>query len=117
MGARRTVILVAAVIVAAVAAVITYTYLNGVQRRAYKNATLVKVFVVKKDVKKGLPGGQILDVWVDAAAPLGPRLATIAGVIRVEAVAKDGEGEAGAGWRTAHVHPDASPPRRERGSR
>ncbi|HKC12144.1 MAG TPA: ABC transporter ATP-binding protein, partial [Vicinamibacteria bacterium] len=45
-------------------------------------------------LKKGLPG-QILDVWVDAAAPLGPRLATIAGVIRVEGVAKDGEGEAG----------------------
>ena len=46
-------------------------------------------------LKKGLPGGQILDVWLDAAAPLGPRLATIAGVIRVEAVAKDGEGGAG----------------------
>jgi ABC-2 type transport system ATP-binding protein len=46
-------------------------------------------------LKKGLPGGQILDVWVDAAAPVGPRLSTIAGVIRVEPVAKDGEGEAG----------------------
>jgi ABC-2 type transport system ATP-binding protein len=46
-------------------------------------------------LKKGLPGGQILDVWVDAAAPLGPRLSTIAGVIRVEAVVKDGEGEGG----------------------
>jgi ABC-2 type transport system ATP-binding protein len=46
-------------------------------------------------LKKGLPGGQILDVWVDAAAPLGPRLSTIAGVIRVEAVVKDGEGGGG----------------------
>jgi ABC-2 type transport system ATP-binding protein len=46
-------------------------------------------------LKKGLPGGQILDVWVDAAAPLGPRLSTIAGVIRVDPVVKDGEGEAG----------------------
>jgi ABC-2 type transport system ATP-binding protein len=46
-------------------------------------------------LKKGLPGGQILDVWVDAAGPVGPRLSTIAGVIRVEPVAKDGEGEAG----------------------
>jgi ABC-2 type transport system ATP-binding protein len=42
-------------------------------------------------LKKGLPGGQILDVWVDAAAPLGPRLSTIAGVIRVEAVGQDGQ--------------------------
>jgi ABC-2 type transport system ATP-binding protein len=46
-------------------------------------------------LKKGLPGGQILDVWVDAAAPLGPRLSTIAGVIRLETVVKDGEGEGG----------------------
>jgi ABC-2 type transport system ATP-binding protein len=46
-------------------------------------------------LRKGLPGGQILDVWVDAAAPLGPRLSTIAGVIRVETVVKDGEGEGG----------------------
>jgi len=46
-------------------------------------------------LKKGLPGGQILDVWVDAAAPLGPRLSTIAGVIRLETVVKDGGGEGG----------------------
>jgi ABC-2 type transport system ATP-binding protein len=42
-------------------------------------------------LKKGLPGGQILDVWVRAEAPLGPRLSTIAGVMRVEAVVMDGE--------------------------
>lgn len=61
MSSRRTVILVAAVVIAAVAAVAAYSYLNGVQRRAYNNATLVKVFVVKKDVKKGQPGEQAID--------------------------------------------------------
>jgi ABC-2 type transport system ATP-binding protein len=45
-------------------------------------------------LKKGLPGGQILDVWVQARAPLAPRLSSIAGVMRVETVAPDGEEEA-----------------------
>lgn len=61
MAARRTVILIAAVVVAAVAAVAVYSYLTTVQDRANKDAKLVKVFVVKKDITKGLPGEQALD--------------------------------------------------------
>ena len=61
MGNRRTVILIAAVVVAVVAAVAIYSYLNNVQNRAYHNAKLVKVFRVSKDVKKGLPGEQAVD--------------------------------------------------------
>ena len=61
MAARRTVILIAAVVVAAIAAVAVYSYLTTVQDRANKDAKLVKVFVVKKDITKGLPGEQALD--------------------------------------------------------
>lgn len=61
MAARRTVILIAAVVVAAIAAVAVYSYLTTVQDRANKDAKLVKVFVVKKDIAKGLPGEQALD--------------------------------------------------------
>ena len=61
MGNRRTVILIAAVVVAVVAAVAIYSYLNNVQNRAYHNAKLVKVFRVAKDIKKGLPGEQAVD--------------------------------------------------------
>jgi len=61
VAARRTVILIAAVVVAAVAAVAVYSYLTTVQDRANKDAKLVKVFVVKKDITKGLPGEQALD--------------------------------------------------------
>ena len=45
-------------------------------------------------LKRALPGGQILDVWVKGAAPLGPRLGGLPGVSRVEKVerAEDEEG-------------------------
>ena len=46
---------------AAIAAVAVYSYLTTVQDRANKDAKLVKVFVVKKDITKGLPGEQALD--------------------------------------------------------
>jgi pilus assembly protein CpaB len=61
VAARRTVILIAAVVVAAIAAVAVYSYLTTVQDRANKDAKLVKVFVVKKDITKALPGEQALD--------------------------------------------------------
>jgi Flp pilus assembly protein CpaB len=44
----------------AVAAVAAYGYLNGVQVRANNGAKLVKVYVIKKDVKKGTTGDQAL---------------------------------------------------------
>ena len=60
MGARRTLIVVGAVIAAALAAFANYAYLSSVQDRAYENAERVKVFVVGKDIPKGLPGEQAL---------------------------------------------------------
>ena len=44
-------------------------------------------------LKKGLPGGQILDLWLHAEAPLRPRLAVLPGVMNVEQVAVEGDGE------------------------
>jgi ABC-2 type transport system ATP-binding protein len=44
-------------------------------------------------LKKGLPGGQILDLWVQAAAPLAPRLEAISGVMRVERVENESDDE------------------------
>lgn len=61
MGSRRTVIVLAAVIVAAVAALATFQYLNTVQERANKDARLLKVFVVKKDIPKGTGGDQAIN--------------------------------------------------------
>ena len=44
-------------------------------------------------LKKSLPGGQILDLWLEGSAPLGPRLQALAGVMNLEQVAVDGDGE------------------------
>src|SRR4051794_10401464 len=60
VGSRRTMILVVAIVIAAVAAVATFSYLNGVQSRANKGAALVKVWVVKKDVQKGFPAEEAI---------------------------------------------------------
>jgi ABC-2 type transport system ATP-binding protein len=43
-------------------------------------------------LKRELPGGQILDLWSSAAAPLAPSLAGLPGVVRHEAVQADEEG-------------------------
>jgi ABC-2 type transport system ATP-binding protein len=37
-------------------------------------------------LKKALPGGRILDLWVRSAQPVAPRLESVAGVLRVEKV-------------------------------
>ncbi len=58
MGSRRTVILIAAVLIGAIAAYALYNYVNGVEDRAYHNAKRVQVFVVKQPIAKGTPGDQ-----------------------------------------------------------
>jgi pilus assembly protein CpaB len=78
VNARRSVILVVAIIVAAVAAFATFSWLNGVQDRAYVDATLVKVFKVKTDIPKGASGEQALEAEsiVSDSAPQEFRPAT-----------------------------------------
>jgi ABC-2 type transport system ATP-binding protein len=46
-------------------------------------------------LKRTLPGGQILDVWVRGQAPLAPRLSALPGVLRVEKVERAEEAEEG----------------------
>lgn len=40
-------------------------------------------------LKQGLPGGQVLDLWLRSPQPLAPRLQAVPGVLRVEPVASD----------------------------
>ena len=46
-------------------------------------------------LKRTLPGGQILDVWVRGATPLAPRLQALPGVLRVENVGRAEDEEDG----------------------
>ncbi|MGI8793403.1 MAG: Flp pilus assembly protein CpaB [Acidimicrobiales bacterium] len=45
---------------AAVAALSTFSWLRGVEQRAYGDAELVRVFVVAKDIEPGMSGEQVL---------------------------------------------------------
>ena len=61
MGNRRVLILVIAVALAGLTAFLTFHYANTADERAFKGAELVEVFVVKRDIPKGLPGEKALD--------------------------------------------------------
>ena len=61
MSARRTLIIIVAIVIAAVAAGANVLYLNGVQDRANKHAKLLKVYVVAKDIPKGTAGETAID--------------------------------------------------------
>lgn len=58
MGSRRTLILIAAVLIGAIATYSLYNYMNGVEDRAYSNAKRVQVYVVKQPIAKGTAGDQ-----------------------------------------------------------
>jgi pilus assembly protein CpaB len=61
VGNRRVLILVIAVALAGLTAFLTFNYANSADERAFKGAELVEVFMVKKDIPKGLPGEKALD--------------------------------------------------------
>jgi len=44
-------------------------------------------------LKKSLPGGQVLDLWVSAPQPIAPRLRALGGVLNLEAVEDGKEGD------------------------
>jgi pilus assembly protein CpaB len=54
-------ILVIAVALAGLTAFLTFNYANSADERAFKDAELVSVLLVKKDIPKGLPGERALD--------------------------------------------------------
>lgn len=61
MGNRRMLILVIAVALAGLTAFLTFNYANSADERAFKDAELVSVLLVKKDIPKGFPGDRALD--------------------------------------------------------
>jgi len=63
------------------------------QRLAIVDHGLILTLDTPAALKKGLPGGQILDLWLKAATPLAPRLSALAGVMKIEPVAVEGDGE------------------------
>jgi ABC-2 type transport system ATP-binding protein len=56
-------------------------------------------------LKRQLPGGQILDVWARATAPLAPKLERLSGVMRLEKVDKEGDDREGVERLRLFVNP------------
>jgi Flp pilus assembly protein CpaB len=56
VSSRRTLILIAAVVIGAMAAYALWSYTGGIEDRANDNARRVKVFVVEKDIARGMRG-------------------------------------------------------------
>jgi len=67
VSSRRTLIVVAAVVLAALASTLTFVYVRGIETRAYHDTALVEVFVVSKDIPKGLPGETAANTSIKAA--------------------------------------------------
>jgi Flp pilus assembly protein CpaB len=56
VSSRRTLILIAAIVIGALASFLVYGYVNGVQDKAYDDAARLNVYVVKQTIKKGTYG-------------------------------------------------------------
>ena len=56
MSSRRTLIVIVAVVIGAIASFSIFKYTDGAEDRAYGKARRVEVLVVKKDIPKTLPG-------------------------------------------------------------
>jgi Flp pilus assembly protein CpaB len=59
LSSRRTLILIAAIAVGAIAAYALYTYVQGIEDRANQQAERVEVFKVERDIPKGFPGERV----------------------------------------------------------
>lgn len=56
LGSRRSLLVLVAVVLAAIAAVTTFVYVRGIEARAYNERRLVEVFVVSAEIPKNTPG-------------------------------------------------------------
>ncbi|MFP4513236.1 MAG: Flp pilus assembly protein CpaB [Acidimicrobiales bacterium] len=61
MSSRRTLILIAAIAVGAIAAFALYNYVQGIEDRAYEDAERVEVFKVDRNIPQGFPGAEAVE--------------------------------------------------------
>lgn len=61
MRSKRTLILIAAILIGAIGAFSVYSYVNGIEERAFGRATLVDVWVVKENISANTQGEQVLN--------------------------------------------------------
>jgi pilus assembly protein CpaB len=67
LGSRRSLMVIAAMVLGLIAASATFVYVRGVESRAYDGAELVEVFVASGEIPKGTPGENAAAVAIKAA--------------------------------------------------
>jgi pilus assembly protein CpaB len=66
---RRTLILVAAIAIGALASFLVWNYVGGIQNQAYKDAERVKVYLVKQPIARGTSGNVAQQSIVEESIP------------------------------------------------
>lgn len=69
MSQRRTLILVAAIAIGALASFLVWNYVGGIQNQAYKDAERVKVYLVKQPIARGTSGNVAQQSIVEESIP------------------------------------------------
>ena len=76
MGSKRTLVLLAALVIGVVAAGALYFYVNGIESRAYKGTQPVLVYVIEQNIPAGTSGQNAQPVIAQKKIPLDVRPAT-----------------------------------------
>jgi len=75
--------------------IMTTHYMEEADRLCQRLAVIDHGRILQMDtpaaLKKALPGGRILDLWVRSPEPIAPRLAALPGVLRIEKITTTGE--------------------------
>jgi len=75
--------------------IMTTHYMEEADRLCQRVAVIDHGRILQMDtpaaLKKALPGGRILDLWVRSPEPIAPRLAALPGVLRIEKITTTGE--------------------------
>lgn len=69
MSQRRTLILVAAIVVGALASFLVWNYVGGIQDQAYNDAERVKVYLVSEPIARGTSGNAAQALIVEESIP------------------------------------------------
>jgi Flp pilus assembly protein CpaB len=86
VGSKRMVILIAAVVVGALAAVALYSYVNGIEDRAYQGADRVSVYVVKGRISANTTGETAINQGLLVAKPVPRDLMPATAVVNPETI-------------------------------
>jgi Flp pilus assembly protein CpaB len=89
MTPRRTIVVVAAIVVALVAGGLAYVFLHNAQQNAFKNAKLVPAYVVSKNIPRGLAGADAVNGGYFSKKDIPQEIRPTTAITNLSAIAGD----------------------------